>query len=139
VLGLETALATTCRDIMPTYNLRLLPPPEPPPPVSLRAQTLPCEGRWWWAESPSEEILCLDEDGLCEVTVSSPFSGGVWVRGFFVYDTTGIEGEPYYTSSVSSNVISHGCSQDAPPQPVPEPAGLLLGALLLAAIGARFK
>ena len=124
---------------MPTYNLRLLPPPEPPPPVALRAQTLPCEGQWWWAESPSSPVVCPPEGALCEVVLASPFVGGVWVRGFFVYDTGTPEEPVSYTTSVSSNVISHGCPQDAPPVPVPEPAGLLLGALLLAAIGARFK
>tara|TARA_R110000822_G_scaffold4895_1_gene21098 strand:+ start:550 stop:951 length:402 start_codon:yes stop_codon:yes gene_type:complete len=106
---------------MPDYNLRLMAPPVSPPLGYLRVQTLPCEGRWWWHESPEPFIECWAPDGYCDVVVTSPFSPGLFVRGFFVYDITEMsEAEVKYESSGPSLVISYGCHQDAPPQPVPE-------------------
>jgi hypothetical protein len=106
---------------MPDYNLRLMAPPVSPPLGYLRVQTLPCEGRWWWDESPEPFIDCWAPDEYCDVVVTSPFGPGLFVRGFFVYDITEpLDEEPTYVSSKSSLVISYGCPQDVPPQSLPE-------------------
>lgn len=106
---------------MRDYPLKLLPPPTVPAVPVLRAQTLPCEGRWWWSDAATTPVVCLEERVTCDVTLRSEFEEGIWIRGFFVYDVTGDDGVLTYETSISSNVIQNGCTQEAPPVPVPEP------------------